>query len=90
VQQAIIAVGLGAASGILAVLAPRVPWLAWLMLAPLAVAVYLYSPADAAVAGAVFGVLGWALAAWRMRLPWWVFPAMVTAISAAFAPGFRR
>jgi predicted amidohydrolase len=84
VQQAIIAVGLGAAGGILAVLAPRVPWLAWLMLAPLAVAVYLYSPLDAAVAGAVFGVFGWALAAWGMRLPW-VFPAMVTAISAVFA-----
>jgi apolipoprotein N-acyltransferase len=85
VLEAIIAVGLGAASGMLAVLAPRVPWLAWLMLAPLAAAVYLYSPVDAAVAGAVFGVLAWALAAWRMRLPWWVFPAMVTAISAAFA-----
>jgi predicted amidohydrolase len=55
----IIAVGLGAASGILGVVAYRfgLAWLAWLTLAPLAVAVYVSSPIAAALAGAICGAL---------------------------------
>jgi metal-dependent amidase/aminoacylase/carboxypeptidase family protein/predicted amidohydrolase len=58
-QEVIIAVGLGAASGILGILAYRLrlAWLGWLTLAPLAVAVYLYSPIAAGLAGAVCGAL---------------------------------
>ncbi len=57
--EIIIAVGLGAASGILGVLAYRfgLAWLAWLTLAPLAIAVYVSSPIAAALSGAVCGAL---------------------------------
>ena len=53
------ALGLGAASGILGVLSYRfrLAWLAWLSLAPLAAAVYLYSPLPAGLAGGVCGLL---------------------------------
>jgi predicted amidohydrolase len=58
-QEVIIAVGLGGASGILGILAYRfrVAWLGWLTLAPLSAAVYLYSPLAAGLAGAVCGAL---------------------------------
>jgi hypothetical protein len=55
VMDALIAVGLGGATGLLAVLARRLPLLGWLMLVPLAAAVYLYSPLTAALAGAAAG-----------------------------------
>jgi hypothetical protein len=57
VPGVIIAIGLGGVSGLLAVAARRVPVLGWLILAPLAVAVYLYSPIAAGLAGAVAGAL---------------------------------
>jgi predicted amidohydrolase len=57
VPGVIIAIGLGGVSGLLAVVARRVPVLGWLILAPLAVAVYLYSPIAAGLAGAVAGAL---------------------------------
>jgi hypothetical protein len=52
-QEVIIAVGWGAASGLLAILTVRLrqAWLGWLMLAPLAAAAYLLSPIAAALAG---------------------------------------
>jgi hypothetical protein len=57
--EVIIAVGLGAASGVLGVLAYRfgMAWLAWLTLAPLAIAVYMSPPIAAALAGAACGAL---------------------------------
>lgn len=58
-QEVIIAIGLGAASGVLGIAAYRMrwAWLGWLTLAPLAVAVYLYSPIAAGLAGFVCGTL---------------------------------
>jgi hypothetical protein len=55
----ILAVILGAASGILGILAYRfrLAWLGWLTLGPLAAAVYLYSPLAAGLAGAACGAL---------------------------------
>ena len=58
-RDVLAAVGLGAASGVLGVLAYRFrwAWLGWLTLAPLATAVYLYSPLLAGLAGGVCGLL---------------------------------
>lgn len=58
------AVLLGAASGALAVLARRLPVLGWLMLGPLAAAVYLYSPVAAGLAGLVAGAVASAPPIW--------------------------
>jgi hypothetical protein len=72
VLGAIIAAGLGGLSGLLAVLAPHVPVLGWLIPAPLVAAVSLSSPVAAGVAGGRplqrarprLPVLGWGDALW--------------------------
>lgn len=59
-MQAIIsAILLGGASGLLGIVAYRfrLAWLGWLTLAPLAAAVYLYSPLAAGLAGGMCGTL---------------------------------
>ncbi len=58
-RDVIVALGLGAASGVLGVVAYRFrfAWLGWLTLAPLATAVYLYAPLPAGLAGGVCGAL---------------------------------
>ena len=78
-QGVIIAAGLGVVSGLLAVVARRVPVLGWLILAPLAAAVYLAPPVAAGLAGAVAGAL--AVAPSVGGIPRWA-KAGVIAISA--------
>jgi hypothetical protein len=58
-RDLVFSIALGAASGILGVLAYRfrLAWLGWIALAPLGTALYLYSPVDAGVAGVVCGAL---------------------------------
>jgi hypothetical protein len=58
-QDAIIAVALGAASGVLGTIAFRfrLAWLGWLALTPLTAAVHLFSPLAAGLAGVTCGLL---------------------------------
>jgi apolipoprotein N-acyltransferase len=74
--QVIIAVGLGGVSGLLAVLAWRVPLLGWLILVPLTFATYLYSPVAASLAGAVAGAL--AVAPTVGGIPRWAQAGVIT------------
>jgi hypothetical protein len=75
VEPIIIAVGLGGVSGLLAVVARRVPVLGWLILAPLAAAVYLYSPVAAGLAAVVAGAL--ALAPAVGGIPRWAQASLI-------------
>lgn len=94
----IIAFALGAASALLLILSVRVrlPWLGWLMLAPLAAALYLFSPLVAALAGLSAGALYAGTSIRQMDLPgsitvissgvtavWW---ALVSALAALLWP----
>jgi apolipoprotein N-acyltransferase len=83
-QEVIIAVGWGAASGVLAILTVRLrqAWLGWLMLAPLAAAAYLLSPIAAALAGFAAGALYTGLSTREMKLPR-SFAVIMTGATAA-------
>jgi predicted amidohydrolase len=57
--QVFVAIGLGATSGLMGVIAYRfrMAWLGWFALAPLAAAVYLYPPLPAGLGGLICGLL---------------------------------
>jgi apolipoprotein N-acyltransferase len=83
-QEVSTAVGLGAATGLLTILAVRAPlaWLGWLMLGPLAVALYLFPPLVAALAGLTAGALYTAVGMREIKLPV-SFAVIMTGIAAA-------
>lgn len=56
-QDIVVAIALGAASGGILILATRIPLLAWVSLAPLGLAMYIEGPVLAGVAGLLTGVL---------------------------------
>jgi apolipoprotein N-acyltransferase len=83
-EEVSIALGLGAATGLLAILAVRVrsAWLGWLMLGPLAATLYLFTPLVAALAGVTAGALYTAAGMREIRLPA-SFAVIMTGVAAA-------